>query len=97
MLASIIVSCVTLLTLTLSVIFFPEIKVAGRKIGLYWIIAVIGAFFILITHCADLRTIFDGLTADSAVNPLKILVLFFSMTFLRLSLLGFCYCFSLCN
>lgn len=86
MILTIIISCVTLLALALSVIFFPEIKVAGRKFGLYSIIAAIGAILILITHCADFETVFEGLTADSAVNPLKILVLFFSMTFLSVYL-----------
>ncbi|MBR5388835.1 MAG: hypothetical protein IK147_05195 [Clostridia bacterium] len=82
---TLIIACATFVALTLSVIFFPEIKFFGIKIGTYVIIALTGAILILI-FCADIGTVFSALTENSSVNPLKILALFFSMTFLSVFL-----------
>ena len=41
---------------------------------------------ILLTGNVTWKEFYQGLTADTAMNPLKILVLFFSMTFLSVVL-----------
>ncbi len=70
----------------LSVLFFPKIRIGKIKIDTYWIITVIGAVFALIFGGTDIAEVGAALIADTAVNPLKILVLFLSMTILSIYL-----------
>ena len=86
MAASIVISIVTFVALTVSILFFPAIKIHSVKIGTYWIIALIGALLLIIFGLAPLGEIAKGLTAADEINPLKILALFFSMTFLSVFL-----------
>ena len=70
----------------LSILFFPSLRVRGKEIGTYWIIALLGAVVLIAARLVPIAEIGTGITADSAINPLKILVLFFSMTFLSVFL-----------
>lgn len=84
-------SLIIILLMIVCVVKFPKIKVFNKEIQTFWIVPLIGVIFILIFNLLDLKTIFNGLTSDSAINPIKILILFFSMTFLSIVLdeLGF--------
>ena len=86
MLATIIISCLTFVGLTVSVIVFPSVKIFKVKIGLYWLIAMLGAALLLVLRCVPINEILSELTANTAVNPLKILTLFFCMTFISVFL-----------
>ena len=86
MIATSIIAGVTFLLLTLSVVFLPTVRIKNIKIGPYWIIALIGAIILLSTSLAPLSAVAAAFTDSHAVNPLKILVLFFSMTFLSVYL-----------
>ena len=86
MIVTAILSGLTFLALTLSILFFPTIQVGKRKIGAYWVIALVGALLLLCLRLTPLSEIWGGLTKNTEVNPLKILVLFFSMTFLSVYL-----------
>ena len=83
---TIAISAITALSVFLSVLIKPELKIGKRKIGTYWVIALTGALLLLCFGCLSLNALWRGLTANTAVNPLKILVLFFSMTFLSVFL-----------
>ena len=74
-----------------SIIFFPRLKIGKIKLDTYWIITLIGAAILLIFGQVDIRSVGSALVADNSVNPLKILVLFISMTVLSVFLdeLGF--------
>lgn len=91
MVATIIISVITCICLILSVLLFPKIKLFGKQLNTYWIVCLLGAGFILLFQGISLKEVWEGLTADSGINPLKILVLFISMTFLSVFLdeLGF--------
>lgn len=91
MLASVIIICITCLLMILSILFFPKIKIGKIKLDTYWLITVAGAVFALIFGGADIAVVGQALIADTAINPLKILVLFLSMTILSIFLdeLGF--------
>ena len=81
--------CVFFVTVTLtvlSVLFKPYIKIGGVRIGLYYIITVLGAIVILLTGALPLNTAVNGITADTAVNPIKILALFLSVSLISLYL-----------
>lgn len=88
---SLVIAGVTAVMIILSVLFFPEIKIGKIKLGSYWIVALIGAAFMLILKVVSVEEVIKEITADTAVNPLKILALFLSMTLFSVYLdeLGF--------
>ena len=75
----------------LSILLFPKIKIGKISIDTYWIITLIGAVILLACGKADIVTVGKALISDTAINPVKILVLFVSMTVLSIFLdeLGF--------
>ena len=86
MIPTIIISLITFTLITLSILFFPTIKVGKVRLGTYWIIALIGAVILLVFSFAPISEVFKELTTNNSVNPLKIIVLFFSMTILSIYL-----------
>ena len=74
-----------------AVLFFPKINLGRLSLGSYWVITLIGALLLLITGSVDINNVASALVAKTAINPLKILVLFISMTILSIYLdeLGF--------
>ena len=86
MIPTIVISITTFLLITLSILFFPSIKIGKIKVGTYWIIALIGATILLVFSFAPIKEVFNQMTNNSSVNPLKIIVLFFSMTILSIFL-----------
>ena len=91
MIASIIICAVTCLLMIVGVLFLPKIKIGKLKIDSYWVITLLGALVLIIFGLADVVVVGKALVADTAINPLKILVLFISMTILSIFLdeLGF--------
>ena len=86
MVATIIISLITCLILILSILLFPKIKVFNKEINTFWIISTIGAIFALLFNCISINEVIDGLFSSSTINPIKILLLFLSMTFLSIFL-----------
>ena len=86
MIPTIIISVITFILITLSILFFPVIKIGKIKLGTYWIIALLGAVILLIFSFAPIQEVGKELISNTSVNPLKIIVLFFSMTILSIYL-----------
>ena len=86
MIPTIIISAITFILITLSILFFPVIKIGKIKLGTYWIIALLGAVILLIFSFAPIQEVGKELISNTSVNPLKIIVLFFSMTILSIYL-----------
>lgn len=86
MVATIIICAVTCLLMILSVLFFPKIKIGKVKLDTYWLITLVGAIVLLITGLANVNSVWTAMTTDTAINPLKILVLFICMTGLSIFL-----------
>jgi len=88
---SVAIGAVTCLIMILSILFFPKLRIGKIRLDTYWIVTLIGAVLILIFGGADLSKVGGALIENTAVNPLKILVLFLSMTILSIFLdeLGF--------
>lgn len=82
---------VTCLLMILSILFFPQIKIGKIKLDTYWIVVLVGALAVMFSGTVDIAKIGERLTENTAVNPIKILVLFISMTVLSIFLdeLGF--------
>ncbi len=78
-----IFTCAGMLT---SILFKPSVNVRKHSVSIYWMVVLLGAAALVITDCISLKEVFAGLSADTAVNPIKILVLFFSMSMLSVFL-----------
>lgn len=91
MLAPLIVFIITCVVMIASVLFFPKLKIGKIEIGVYWIVTVVGAIVIFLCSKTDIKKIGDALISQNEINPLKILALFLSMTFISIFLdeLGF--------
>ena len=86
MVATLIVSLITCIVLIVSILTFPKIKMFNKEINTYWIVCLIGAIFILLFKGVSVKESMLGLFENSSINPIKILILFFSMTFLSIFL-----------
>ena len=86
MIPTIIIASITFILVTLSILFFPKIKVGKFHISTYWIISLIGAIILLIFQFAPITEVFKELTNSNSINPIKIIILFFSMTILSIFL-----------
>lgn len=86
MVLTITLSGVICLTMILLVLFKPEARIKNFKFGTYWIATLIGAILLLALGCVPIKTVAEALVNDSAINPLKILCLFISMTVLSIFL-----------
>ena len=88
---SVIISAATCLAMIVAVLFYPKINVGRVSLSSYWVVTLVGAILLLVTGAVDLSGVVSALLADTAINPLKILVLFISMTLLSIYLdeLGF--------
>jgi len=85
------IAAITCLVMTLAVLFFPKFKIGRFSVSSYWVITLIGAAVLLVSGTVSPKGVGTALVTDSAINPLKILVLFISMTVLSIFLdeLGF--------
>ena len=76
----------TILLIIGSILFFPTIKIKNINISTYWPIALIGALSLIVTNSVSVNTVFSAFTSNDSMNPLKILILFISMTVLSIFL-----------
>lgn len=81
----------TCLFMILSIFLYPTVKVGKLHLDSYVLAALTGALVLLCSGRVSFGHILEKMTENSAVNPLKILCLFLSMTFLSVFLdeLGF--------
>ncbi len=86
MISTIIISLLVLILLITSIVFFPTIRIGRIKFATYWPLALVGAILLIVFRCVPVSYIFENLTADTAINPIKILILFLSMTFISIVL-----------
>lgn len=68
------------------ILFFPKIKIGKLSVDTYWVVALAGALSLVICGQNDFVSIGKKLAENSAVNPLKIVALFISMTILSVYL-----------
>lgn len=86
MVPTIIISSVTFILVILSILLFPHIKIGKIKLDTYWMIALLGAIILLAFSFAPIKEVGNQLISNTAINPLKILILFFSMTMISIVL-----------
>lgn len=84
---SVIIISVTTCVLLMAVAFFkPAVQIKNTSVSIFWIVPFIGAIIMIITGNIDVNEIVNEFTSDSAINPLKILLLFISMTLISIYL-----------
>ncbi len=86
MLLTLIICALTVFLMAGAVLIKPYIQIKRFNLGLYWVVCLVGALTLIATGCIDIGTVWAGITADTSVNPLKILTLFLSMTLLSVYL-----------
>ena len=82
MIATYVISALTIIAMTLSFFLFPTIKIGSKKIDTYWLITLLGAILILLTHISTDGDILKLFIENNSTNPFKIMVLFLSLTFI---------------
>lgn len=83
---ALILCLLTCASIVICVLFCPVFRLRRLRLSAYWVCALTGALLLLLTGRISPGALFAGLSADTAINPLKILVLFFSMTALSVYL-----------
>lgn len=91
-----ILSVSTCLCMILAVLLIPKLRIGRLRISSFWVVTLIGAAVLLASGQVSPAAVGRALIADTAVNPLKILALFISMTVLSVFLdeLGFFHYFA---
>lgn len=82
----IIISAVTCVLLMIVAFVKPSVTVKNVTVSIFWIVPFIGAVIMILTGNVQVNEIINEFTSDSAVNPLKILILFISMTLISIYL-----------
>ena len=78
-----LVTCAALITL---VFVKPAVMIGGKKISIFWLAPLCGAIALTVGGFITPAEIAAGLTSAGDVNPIKILLLFFSMTMMSVYL-----------
>lgn len=86
MIATIVISIVTFILVILSILLFPHIRIGKFRLDTYWIIALLGAIILLSFQFASIEDVGSQLISNNSINPIKILILFFSMTIISVIL-----------
>ena len=77
------ISCIFLIFL---VLVKPSVDIKGKTVSIYWLAPFAGALALVVSGCVPLKTLINELCSQSSINPLKILILFISMTLLSIFL-----------
>lgn len=78
-----LVTCAALITLVFAK---PAVMIGGKKISIFWLAPLVGAVALTVSGLITPAEIAAGLTGAGDVNPIKILLLFFSMTMMSVYL-----------
>lgn len=91
MIYSVIIAIIVSLSIIILTLAKPTIRIKNISIDTFFIPAVLGALILLIFNVVPFQNVLDSFTSTSSVNPIKILVLFISISMISISLdeLGF--------
>ncbi len=81
-----IISILPVVLLILGIIFVPKIKIKKLEIESFWVVSLIGVILLLIFGVIDFNEIGKGIFREGSINPIKIIILFFSMTIISIIL-----------
>ena len=81
-----ILSIICIILMIVSILVFPKLKVGKIRIDTYFLITSFFAILFILLKLISFRDIKEALINDSSINPVKIIILFFSMTFMSVFL-----------
>lgn len=82
----IIISILSFILMFISIIFDFKIKLFKIHLSAYWLITLIAAILLIVLQKVKIEELLVILTNNSSINPLKIIILFFSMSFISIFL-----------
>ncbi len=80
MFTTLLISMIIIAVFIASILFFPSLMIRKHTIKVYSIIPIIGAIILIMFGRVDFFHIIRSFSENTSVNPLKILILFLSMT-----------------
>ena len=86
MIATLCIAGTTIALMIAAIIFFPRLTLGRFSVDTYWPIALLGALALLLGGRVESGELLAALTSSDAINPLKIALLFLSMTLLSVFL-----------
>ena len=86
MVITIILSIIGILSMLICILKFPSIKIKSKSFDTFYLPILIVAIIFLIFPIFDKTELFNILFSNSKLNPLKILVLFISISFISITL-----------
>ena len=85
MILSIVTFAVTIISMISLIIFKPNIRIGKVSFQTFYIVTLLGAIVVLCTNQIDITNLWTNLTSGT-MNPIKILVLFISLSMISISL-----------
>jgi arsenical pump membrane protein len=85
MILSIVTFAVTIISMISLIIFKPNIRIGKVSFQTFYIVTLLGAIVVLCTNQIDVTNLWTNLTSGT-MNPIKILVLFISLSMISISL-----------
>ncbi|MFA7417213.1 MAG: SLC13 family permease [Acholeplasma sp.] len=91
MVITVIIFLATVIALILMVMFKPRLYIGSFSVESFWVISLMGAILLILSLKVSLFEVYEGLTSSSGMNPIKLLIIFISMSGLSIILdeLGF--------
>lgn len=82
----IIIAAITCILLMVVAFLKPSVTIKNTTVSIFWLVPFLGAVAMILSGNVSIDAIITSFTSDSAVNPLKILILFISMTLISVYL-----------
>ena len=86
MVAALIIVLVSVVIMIACILFFPKLCIGKFQMDTFFLAPLLGAILLLSLGLANPSTTLDAFISDKGMNPLKILALFLSMSFLSIVL-----------
>lgn len=86
MVSATLIASTTCILMIAGILFFPRIRVKSAEFDTYWLVVLAGAIVMVASGRIDMGSLWAAFSDSSAINPLKILLLFLSMTILSIFL-----------
>ncbi len=86
MVLTLVISITAIILMLISIIVFPKIKFKSFEMQTFYIFPLIAMILVVACKLIDLDDAMNRLVSSGGMNPLKIIVLFFSMSFISIVL-----------
>ncbi len=83
---TLLISILTIILLILAIIIKPSVKIKNIELQTFWIIPLVAILLLFVFKEINLLYVKSTLFSNSSINPIKILVLFLSISFLSVTL-----------